>query len=117
MRLVEVNADVRRRVPVGANHELARELLWRDYPVDLRATFFHRFWEYVDAERTDSATSTRVGARWRRWTRRSARTGSNVEQEAMTVIVVRGDIVRRYPTAHWFLQKAQIDRGGETLAR
>ena len=26
-----------------------------------------------------------------------------------TVIVVRGDLVRRYPTAHYFLQKAQLD--------
>ena len=27
----------------------------------------------------------------------------------MTVFVVRGDVVRRYPTAHYFLQKARLD--------
>ena len=30
---------------VGLNHEMARELLWREYPSDLRATVFRQFWD------------------------------------------------------------------------
>ena len=30
---------------VGLNTEMGRELLWRDYPADLRATYFDRFWD------------------------------------------------------------------------
>ena len=30
---------------VGLNHELSRELLWREFPADLQGTFFQRFWD------------------------------------------------------------------------
>ena len=30
---------------VGLNHELGRELLWREYPTPMTATFFDRFWD------------------------------------------------------------------------
>jgi hypothetical protein len=36
---------------VGLNHELGRELLWREYPTPMTATFFDRFWDAaVDPE-------------------------------------------------------------------
>ena len=30
---------------VGLNHELSRELLWREYPTDLRGSPFRQFWD------------------------------------------------------------------------
>ena len=30
---------------IGLNHELGRELLWREFPTPLTATFFQRFWD------------------------------------------------------------------------
>ena len=30
---------------IGLNHELGRELLWREFPTALTATFFQRFWD------------------------------------------------------------------------
>jgi len=30
---------------VGLNHEMARELLWREYPTDQRGTYFRQFWD------------------------------------------------------------------------
>jgi hypothetical protein len=33
----------------------------------------------------------------------------------MTAIVVRGDLVRRYPTAHWFLQQAAPGEDGSLV--
>src|SRR5206468_2747034 len=33
---------------VGLNHELSRELLWREYPTDLRGTWFRQFWDVRD---------------------------------------------------------------------
>src|SRR6185436_16577419 len=29
----------------GVNHEMARELLWREYPTTQRATYFRQFWD------------------------------------------------------------------------
>jgi hypothetical protein len=105
VRLVETNSEFVAALLVGANDQLARELLWRDYPVDLRATFLHRFWSYVDGETDD------IGE-LRDWTVGDSLTKNlRATAKEMTVFVVRGDIVRRYPTAHYFLQRAQIDAG------
>ena len=103
VRLVSTNATFVGACLIGAGHEIVRELLWRGYPVDSRATFFKRFWSYVEPTRTD--IDDLAG-----WT-----AGDSIDQNMdangaeMTVFVVRGDLVRRYPTAHYFLQKARID--------
>jgi hypothetical protein len=108
IRLVEVDATVVGAVLVGANLEMARELLWRGYPVDVRATFFRRFWEYVDQERDDIAD---IATAWAR----SSSVADNVAIGAspLTAFVVRSDLVRRYPAAHWFLQQAAPDADGQ----
>ena len=30
---------------VGLNHEMAKELLWREYPTDQRGSYFRQFWD------------------------------------------------------------------------
>ena len=30
---------------VGLNHEMSRELLFREYPTDQRGTYFRQFWD------------------------------------------------------------------------
>jgi hypothetical protein len=42
--VVETNPAFIEAFIVGANHEMARELLWRDVPSDPRGTVFERFW-------------------------------------------------------------------------
>ena len=105
MRLVESNPTFAATFLIGANHGLARELLWRGYPVDLRATFFQRFWRYVRPERRSTSTRSPAG-------RGADSLDENLPDgtEPMTVFVIRGDVVRRYPTAHYFLQKARLGR-------
>jgi hypothetical protein len=108
--LVETNAASVGSLLIGANNELARELLWRGYPVDLRATFFHRFWNYVDSARDDITDL-------RGWTLTdSIEENMGGHAATMTVIVVRGELVRRYPTAHWYLQQARLDADGRAQA-
>jgi hypothetical protein len=94
---------------IGANHALAQELLWRGYPVDPRATFFHRFWDRVDTGGTDLDDLSDL-AGWE--LTQTIRENMGGRGEAMTAIVVRAELVRRYPTAHWFLQPARQDRQG-----
>jgi len=73
---------------VGANHEMARELLWRGVPSDARGTVFRRFW----------TTGRHQGEKDLRpihdWTRSLGKT-----------LVVRSPLLRRYPNA--VLQAAQ----------
>ena len=42
--LLQTNPPVIAAFMLGLNHEMSRELLWREYPSDLRATSFRRFW-------------------------------------------------------------------------
>jgi hypothetical protein len=106
VRLLAVDTSFVGAFMVGANHQLAAELLWRGYPVDLGATFFRRFWNYVDEPRSTDLADLRG------WDP-DLTIAENMEAEtgasASTVIVVRGDLVRRYPTARYFLQEAALD--------
>ena len=46
--LVESNRTFISGFLVGMNHELARELLWREYPTDQRGTYSRQFWAHRD---------------------------------------------------------------------
>ena len=46
VRLLAVNGKFVASYLAGANHEMAREFLWREYPADLAATFFQRFFDW-----------------------------------------------------------------------
>jgi hypothetical protein len=84
----------------GANHEMGRELLWREFPASPGATFFRRFWD-TGPEGPDDIGDMRT------WTRPEL--GANVtgiSAGALSVVLVRGDLVRRYPEAHIFLVRA-----------
>ena len=107
VRLVEADPEFVGSFLIGANNELGRELLWRGYPVDLRATFFRRFWNYVDPETMDINPLHDWGDD------KTIAENMGMDDTTMTVVVVRGDIVRRYPTAHFFLQKAAYVKDGE----
>lgn len=65
--LLVTNKDFVESFMVGLNHEMARELLWREYPTDQRGTCFRQFWDvrgYVDTERTDEATMLTMAKDW-----------------------------------------------------
>jgi hypothetical protein len=91
---------------IGANHEMSRELLWRGYPADLGATFFHRFWRYIDADQRD-ITDLHL------WDH-AVSIAANMRDTApeSTVILVRGDLIARFPNAHFYLQRASLTGNG-----
>ncbi|MGW8352267.1 hypothetical protein [Streptomyces wedmorensis] len=83
----------------GANHELGRELLWREYPTDRRATAFRHFW---DARGTvEPGLEQPDVPPMRDWGRHSA-LGETVRRPAggddAVVLLVRGEVVRRFPS-------------------
>jgi hypothetical protein len=87
--LLETNNRFIEAYLVGLNHEMARELLWREFPTDQRGTYFSSFWtgtpELV-ADLHQPAWAT--GA-----------LGSHVDRalDGQLVFMVRGDLIRRYP--------------------
>jgi hypothetical protein len=84
-------------VLAGANHEFARELVWRGYPTDSMGTCLPRFWP--TPRRADGSLPDDVApmATW------GDRLGNNPAAEPdgvhgeTTIVVVRGDLLRRYP--------------------
>jgi hypothetical protein len=86
----------------GLSHEMARELLWREFPTDQRGTYFRQFWAA-----TNPAQSRQI-REIHQWT---ASLGGNAEpgqSEASLVLLVRGELLRRYPGTVIYASKAVI---------
>jgi hypothetical protein len=102
---------------VGLNHEFSRELLWREYPTDQRGSYFRQFWNvdsYVDKKNLSSAELEeklkdipvihRWGATTRLGTHKHRETGGD---KAQLVLVLRGDLLKRYPNTVIYAMKAK----------
>jgi hypothetical protein len=90
--LLETNPRFVEAFLVGANHEMNRELLWRAYPTDRRGTPFRAFWDRLDGQ-TDIGPIHEFGRN-----RRLGRNGLGPFEGAI-VLLVRGDLLRRYPNS------------------
>jgi hypothetical protein len=94
----------------GLNHEMARELLWQEFPTDQRGTYFSSFWSGAPEIVADMHE-----AAWRGGT-----LGSHVDQalNGQLVFLVRGDLIRRYPgvVAHAALEQNLDPSGIPTFA-
>ena len=56
--LLKTNGRFVEAFMVGLNHEMARELLWREYPTDQRGSYFRQFWDVNDYIPTDDDLSS-----------------------------------------------------------
>lgn len=128
--LLENNQKFIEAYMVGIDHEMSRELLWREYPTDQRGTYFRQFWdvtsfmpsEPVPADikeklydippiHTWSKTNTaklnpvdpqsplknELGAHNQR---------ALVSGKTQLVLVIRGELLKKYPTAVVYAHKA-----------
>ena len=93
---------------VGLNHELGREFFWRGLLADPRATFFQQFWDVRgrDPAASDQATDVPPIATWER-ERQLGGNATRVGGHDMLVLLVRGELLRRYPTATIYAVKAE----------
>jgi hypothetical protein len=97
---------------VGLNAEMARALLWHGFPGDLNATYFDRFWDASDA---GGALLTDISA-VDGWSASSELGTHNPEGSAPPlVLLVRGELVRRFSHVTVYAAPAQPGAGGRTL--
>ena len=90
----------------GANHEMARELLWRGYPTDLRGSCFRRFWNSpADDIRPMDHWDQPIGSH-------GASAGGRKE---FTILLVKGDLLRRYPSTIIAAEKGTASKEGEEV--
>jgi hypothetical protein len=79
---------------VGLNTEMARELLWRGYPTDQRGTCFDQFWD----ARTGRGARPDVEP-LHEWGARHLGDAPPTSTREQFVLLLRSDLLRRYPTA------------------
>ncbi|MGH3995893.1 MAG: hypothetical protein ACRDTJ_00330, partial [Pseudonocardiaceae bacterium] len=98
---------------VGLNHELARELLWREYPTDQRGTPFRQFWDPRRAlgQPREQLYDIKPIHRWDP----ANQLGDNDnrdsgKQKENLVLVIRGELLKKYPTAAIYAHKARWQR-------
>jgi hypothetical protein len=79
---------------IGLNHEMASELIWREFPSDLRQTYFREFWDTRGALQPISQLPD-----IHTWNQ-AASLGNNFSSGGeQLVLLVRGELLQRYPDA------------------
>lgn len=106
--LVRTNPQFVEAFLVGLNHALARELQWRRYPLDPTGTMFTSFWPSV----TGGPPGSPPLAAWDA----QSDLGSHVGEAGQLVLVLRGALLRRFPTTSIYLS-GQVRDGAEQIVR
>jgi hypothetical protein len=101
--LLETTPRVIEAYMAGLNHELSRELLWREFPAALTGTAFRQFWD-VSGQSGDAESLADVPplAEWA-----GTPLGGHVRGgSGQLVLLVRGELLRRYPTTTIYAARA-----------
>jgi hypothetical protein len=107
----------------GMNHEFSRELLWREFPTDMRGSYFRHFWEYdndpskemlpqpgeseADFHKNiinfqDAAADVEELHKWNK------NLGLNHLRQFGLILLVKGDLFRKYPDTMVYAQKGKF---------
>lgn len=110
--LMEENNKFKHSFMVGINHEMGRELVWREFPTDQRGTLFKFFWDPVKAE--NPPPDIKEIHTWLK------ALGENVPQEKeglknCLVMVMKADLIRRYPETIIFAIKKRKGKEWEDV--
>ena len=97
--LVRTNPTFVSSFLVGTNHEMMRELLWREYPTDQRGTGFTRFWGRSGAHPDDIGPIHLFAGHLAD----TLLTG----QKSEAVLLLRSELLRRYPGSLVYLSRAR----------
>jgi len=118
--LLESNQRFIESYMVGVNHEMSRELLWRGYPTDQRGSCFCQFWDASMLLPAKPTPADREKVRdipelhtWPRSSNLGAHNKRSTTGEATLVLVIRGELLKRYPTAVIYAQHSAWHRKGD----
>lgn len=98
--LLETNTKFIEAFMVGLNTEMSAELLWRNYPTDQRGTYFRRFWDKDQFDIEESIKDWDAGD-----------LGDNASADENLVLLIRGELLRRYPNSVIYAVKAVEENG------
>jgi hypothetical protein len=103
---------------VGLSHEMARQLLWNGYPTDQRGTYFRQFWDvsgYIPAppDPTQLYDIPPINT-WPLSTALGTHPNRPMAPDNL-VLLVRGELFKRYPNAVVYAGKARTVNGTRVL--
>jgi hypothetical protein len=114
--LLENNQSFIEAFMVGMNHEMARELLWNEYPTDQRGSYFRQFWNIddslfpLDPNNAENDKELKLDIRKiNTWSRKLGENNPRGIKESNLVLVIRGQLFKKYPNTMVFAQKAMYD--------
>jgi hypothetical protein len=106
----------------GLNQEMARELQWNEYPTDLQGSYFRQFWDvagYVvpagPAYDPDSLRDIKPLTSWDPVGTLGANRPAPPASGTFLVLLVRGEILRRYPNTIVYAADAVRGDSGHVL--
>ncbi len=124
--LLETNQRFIEAYMLGVNVAMAAELLWREYPTDQRGTYFRQFWDpSASTEGSDLPPDERRELlrditpihTWARVSELGDHDNRELagDNEEEVVLVIRGELLKKYPTAVIYAQRArwQLDDEGD----
>ena len=118
---------------VGLNHEFSAELLWRGYPTDQQGSYFRQFWDVrellgnisdrSEEEQKDLKESLKDISPVHEWgdsllgENQPPRFSGEKDHEERTVLLIRGDLLNRYPNAVVYAVEARegLDENGDSI--
>ena len=125
--LLETNQKFIESYMMGLNHEFARELLWREYPTDQRGSYFRQFWDASTCMEEEIVTDGTLTVEeqiekqkeklrdippihlWSKYSKLGEHDhralGGDKKEEV--VLAIRGDLLKRYPSAVIYAHKAK----------
>jgi hypothetical protein len=92
---------------IGLNHEMGRELLWREYPTDQRNLYFRQFWD----TRFDAPDIRPL----REWKNTDPLGAKYTGKDDHLVLLIRGELLERYPGAVIYAAEAVRDQSGRLI--
>jgi hypothetical protein len=94
---------------VGLNHEISREYLWREFPAPLDTTPFSQFWDERDKPADTASSDITAITSWGRSDLGTHQPANKVAEKM--VVLIRGDLLQKYPHTEIFLQQANVPAG------
>lgn len=119
--LLETNQRFIEAYMLGLNVEMAAELLWREYPTDQRGSYFRQFWDPSGVMNRAGLSEEELREKLRdippihRWSRFSDlgdhdHRETEGEREEELALVIRGELLKKYPNAVIYAQRAKWQR-------
>jgi hypothetical protein len=110
LSLLEINPAYIEAFLVGLNHEMSRELRWREYPAALGQTWFQHFFDNVDPA---GAVDVEPIDTWTTATPLGHQYGGG--QAPGLVVLIKADLIRKYPDVRVYAVPATIDEAGDRV--